>query len=100
MSVTPTSHNVPVQPQQPAQVDPKDNRATPQPVPVNQKPTQTTPQPRVADTVQISSAAQKASQELSETPAQTATEARSGDVQAQRIMAREAAARAYQTVKQ
>ena len=100
MTISPTTHNVQVQPQQAAQVDPKDNRATPQPVTVNQKATQTTPQPHVADTVRISGVAKKASEELTETPAQTATEARSGDMQAQRLMAREAAARAYQSVKE
>jgi hypothetical protein len=52
-----------------------------------------------ADTVQISSAAQSALspfqaafQEATETPAQTAREARSGDPQAQKLLAREAAA--------
>jgi hypothetical protein len=44
------------------------------------------------DTVQISSAAQTALQEVLEAPAQTAKEARSGDHQAQRLLAREAAA--------
>lgn len=50
-------------------------------------------QPPVSDTVQISAAA-KALQETIETPAQTAREASSGDVQAQRLLARQAAARA------
>ena len=45
------------------------------------------------DTVQISSAAKAALQEALETPAQTATEARSGDHQAQRLLAKEAAAK-------
>jgi hypothetical protein len=47
------------------------------------------------DTVQLSSAAQAllaAMKEASETPAQTATEAGSGDRQAQRLLAKEAAA--------
>jgi hypothetical protein len=44
------------------------------------------------DTVQISSAAQTALQEVLEVPAQTAKEARGGDHQAQRLLAREAAA--------
>lgn len=51
------------------------------------------------DTVHLSSTAQAqlsqmkaAVQEASETPAQTAKEARSGDLQAQRLLAREAAA--------
>ena len=101
MPVSSVSHAANAQmPTHAASVAPKDNRATPQPVVVNQKPTQTTPQPRVADTVQISGAARKASEELTESPAQTAIEARSGDMQAQRLMAREAAARAYQTAKE
>jgi hypothetical protein len=44
------------------------------------------------DTVQISSAAQAALKEVTETPAQTAQEARNGDRQALRLLAREAAA--------
>jgi hypothetical protein len=51
------------------------------------------PQPPVTDTVQISAAA-KALQETVETSAQIAREASSGDVQAQRLQAKEAAARA------
>jgi hypothetical protein len=47
---------------------------------------------RAADTVQISTAAQLALQEALETPPQTAKEAASGDRQAQRLLAREAAA--------
>ena len=43
------------------------------------------------DTVTISSAAQAAQKELSETPAQTAIEASGGDRQAQRLLAKEAA---------
>ena len=50
-------------------------------------------QPPVTDTVQISAAA-KALQETIETSAQTAREASSGDVQAQRLLARQAAAHA------
>jgi len=46
--------------------------------------------PVVSDTVQISNAA-RAIQEAIETPVQTAREARSGDRQAQRLLAREAA---------
>jgi hypothetical protein len=49
------------------------------------------PQPAATDTVQIS-AASKALQELSETSVQTGQEARSGDVQAQRLLAKEEAA--------
>jgi hypothetical protein len=43
------------------------------------------------DTVQISSAAQAALKEATETPAQTAQEARNGDPQAQRLLTRETA---------
>jgi hypothetical protein len=50
-------------------------------------------QPAAADTVKISVAAQ-AMQEASETQAQTTKEAGSGDVQAQRLQAKEAAANA------
>ncbi len=52
---------------------------------------QSTAQP-VTDTVQISTAAQAALRETLETPAQTAKEASSGDRQAQRLLAKEAAA--------
>jgi hypothetical protein len=48
-------------------------------------------QPPAADTVQISTAAQ-ALQEATETQVQTAKEARSGDVQAVRLLAKETAA--------
>jgi len=44
------------------------------------------------DTVQLSSAAQAALKELTETPAQTAQEAGGGDLQAQRLLAKETAA--------
>ncbi len=62
------------------------------------KPTATAPQPAAAskpqaagsDTVQISAAA-KALQETIETPAQTAKEAAGGDIQAKRLLAKEAA---------
>ena len=47
----------------------------------------------VRDTVQISNAAQSALKEVIENPAQTAKEASSGDHQAQRLLAIEAAAR-------
>jgi len=57
-------------------------------------PSKATAQPSPADTVQISSAAKALSQENLETSAQTAHEASSGDVQAQRLQARHAAARA------
>jgi len=59
-----------------------------------QTPSKATAQPGTADTVQISSAAKALSQENLETSAQTAHEASLGDVQAQRLQARHAAARA------
>jgi hypothetical protein len=51
------------------------------------------PQPAAPDTVKISVAAQ-ALQEATETQAQTTKEAGAGDVQAQRLQAKEAAANA------
>jgi len=61
----------------------------------SQKPTQSQPHTSIpTDTVQISNAARTAQQEMLETPAQTAKEASSGDRQAQRLLAREAAAKA------
>jgi hypothetical protein len=66
-----------------------------QPAPARAAPPAAPPpkaQPAAADTVQISAAA-KALQELSETSVQTGQEARSGDVQAQRLLAREQADR-------
>jgi hypothetical protein len=62
------------------------------------KPAQSKPQPAAAtaDSVQLSSAAQArlaAMQEATETSAQTAKEASGGDLQAQRLQAREAAAK-------
>jgi len=59
--------------------------------PVNKEAVQSKPQPAATDTVQISSAAQAALQEATETNIKTAKEARSGDLQAQRLQAREAA---------
>ena len=56
------------------------------------KPPQANPHPVPADTVKISSAAKNAEQEATETAAQTAREASGGDPQAQRLLAREAAA--------
>lgn len=56
-------------------------------------PPESQPSGRVAtDTVQISNAALAAMQEAVETPAQTAKEASGGDHQAQRLLAKEAAA--------
>jgi hypothetical protein len=66
----------------------------------SQKPAQPKSQPAAGsstpDTVQLSSTAQAAlaaAQEAKETPAQTAREASGGDRQAQRLLARENAAR-------
>jgi hypothetical protein len=50
------------------------------------------PQPAAVDTVTLSSAAKTAAQEATETAAQTAGEANSGDRQAQRMLAKQAAA--------
>src|SRR5258708_1773930 len=58
--------------------------------PASAKTTYTSSTPK--ETVQISTAAQSALQEIIETPVQTATEARSGDIQAQRLLAKETAA--------
>lgn len=49
-----------------------------------------------ADSVQLSSAALNVLKEASETPAQTAKEAASGDSQAKRLLAKEAAESAVQ----
>jgi hypothetical protein len=61
------------------------------------KPAEAAPKsPAPSDTVQLSQAAQAtlaALQEARETPAQTAQEAGSGDLQAQRLLAKEAAAK-------
>jgi hypothetical protein len=62
----------------------------------SQKSAQTQPQSTTStskDTVHISSAAQAAVQEALETQAQTVKEAGSGDQQAQRLLAKEAAAK-------
>ena len=54
---------------------------------------ETRPQPGPRDSVQLSSAAQAALREALETPAQTAKEAGTGDVQAKRLLAKHAAAK-------
>jgi hypothetical protein len=51
------------------------------------------PQPVPIDKVQLSSAAQAALREAVETPAQTAKEAGSGDMQAKRMLAKQEAAK-------
>jgi hypothetical protein len=61
-----------------------------------QKTAKPKPQPAKTDSVQLSSAAQArlaALQEFTETPAQTSKEAGSGDRQAQRLQAKEQAAK-------
>ena len=76
------------------QAAPVAEAATPaQPVCVDSKDAPSKPQPVARDTVQISSAARAASAEATETPAQTAKEARAGDRQAQRLLAHYAAAK-------
>ncbi len=62
--------------------------------PVRQKSTQPKPQPTKTDTVHISNAGLAAVQEATETHAQTVNEAGHGDSQAQRLLAKEAAAQA------
>jgi hypothetical protein len=59
-------------------------------------PTTSAAQPKAPaqDTVQISNLAQAARKEAIETPAQTAHEAATGDAQAKRLLAKEAADRA------
>lgn len=71
-------------------------QAAARPAPASQKPAQPQPAAKAhvpVDTVQISSAAQSALQEANETGVQTAKEAQSGDRQAQRLLAKETAAK-------
>ena len=68
-----------------------------QSTPVNQKSTQSKPQPTTTDTVKLSNAALVFAQEATETPTQTLKEAMSGDTQAQRLLAKEAAAKTTAT---
>jgi len=82
--VSPVSNTAPIQPQPPVQQAAA--AASRQPAP----PAAGKPQPATTDTVQISAAA-KALQELTETSVQTGQEARGGDVQAQKLQAKEAA---------
>lgn len=58
-----------------------------------QPPTSKAPPPSSGDTVQISNTAKALLQETMETSVQTANEARGGDIQAMRLLARQAAAR-------
>jgi hypothetical protein len=62
-----------------------------QPKAAAQQPAPSKSQPAATDTVQISNAAAQALKEAIENPAQTAKEAAAGDVQAKRLLAREAA---------
>jgi len=64
-----------------------------QPQAATQPPVRSNPQPVHTDTVQISAAA-LALKEAIENPAQTAREAAGGDLQAKRLLAREAADKA------
>ena len=64
--------------------------SNPPPKQVNSEVPQSEPHATAAVTVQISSAARAALQEATETPVQTQKEARSGDIQAQRLLAKEA----------
>jgi hypothetical protein len=61
--------------------------------PAEPKPQSAPPKPQLTakDNVQISSTGQAAYQEATETAAQTAQEARNGDLQAQRLLANQAA---------
>ncbi|MDA8090074.1 MAG: hypothetical protein M0Z61_07615 [Nitrospiraceae bacterium] len=61
---------------------------------VDIKVTQSKPQQTPKDTVQVSTAAQAALKEATETQAQTVKEANSGDLQAKILLAKEAAERA------
>lgn len=75
-------------------VPPSQPQAVVQPVPEKPKTEPTKKQPASTDTVQISgsakAAAQAALQEATETATQTAKEAQTGDLQAKRLLAKEA----------
>ena len=68
--------------------------AQPKPVEVNAKVTESKPQQAPNEIVQISSAAQAALKELTETQAETTKEANAGDLQAKRLLAKEVAEKA------
>ena len=68
-------------------------QAVPQPQDVKAPASESRPQPVPQDSVQLSSAAQSALREATETPAQTAKEAGSGDMQAKRLLAKQEAAK-------
>ena len=80
-------HNPPPATTTQAQPEAKAAAANPKPAPAQAPSTS----PAATDTVQISNAA-RALQEAIETPSQTAREASRGDRQAQRLLAKEAAA--------
>ena len=68
--------------------------AQPKPVETNTKVTESKSQQAPNEIVQISSAAQTALKELTETKEQTVQEANRGDIQAKRLLAKEAAEKA------
>jgi hypothetical protein len=68
-------------------------QATPQAAEVRAGATKPRSQPVPVDTVQLSSSAQAALREAVETPAQTAKEANTGDLQARKLLAKQEAAR-------
>jgi hypothetical protein len=78
---------------QPAAQAPPVNQKSTQSTPVNRKSTEAKPQRTTTDTVKLSNAALVAAQEATETSTQTLREAMSGDSQAQRLLAKEAAAK-------
>jgi len=65
-----------------------------EPAPVNPKAPASKQQAAITDTFTKSTAGQTAAQEAIETPAQTAIEANKGDPQAQRLLTKEALAKA------
>lgn len=79
-------------------INPVKSAIQPQPValptPVKQGTAQPKPQGTATDAVKISNAALAAFQEATETSVQTLKEAETGDLQAQRLLAKEAAAKA------
>ena len=68
--------------------------AQPKPVETNAKVSESRSQQAPNEIVQISSAAQAALKELTETKEQTVQEANRGDIQAKRLLAKEAAEKA------
>ncbi|MDA8325323.1 MAG: hypothetical protein M0033_03805 [Nitrospiraceae bacterium] len=66
----------------------------PKPVEINTNTAKSKPKQAPNEIVQISSAAQAALKELTETQEQTVKEANSGDIQAKRLLAKEASEKA------